>query len=100
LHKLPRTQQTLAKRVKTLRALLNQSASEYYLLKAAAKLRDAQIQVLKAKIGELPIPTLLTPLEEQRLAKLSRQIELLRATTPSEILTDYRWTPSVTSKEA
>jgi hypothetical protein len=32
-------------------------------LRVAAKLRDARVQVLKAKIGELPIATLLTPLE-------------------------------------
>lgn len=90
MHKLLRTQLTLEKRAKTLRTLINESASEYHLLKAAGKLRDAKIQVLKAKIGELPLHILRTEREEQQAVKLASQIDSLTAATPSEILAECR----------
>jgi hypothetical protein len=89
LQKVPRTKQTLAKRLQTLRTLVKQSASEYQLLKAACKLRDAQIQVLRARIGEMPIETLRTPSEDRQIARMLRQIEQLIAVTPRELLMRY-----------
>jgi hypothetical protein len=89
VHKLPRTQLTLKKRDATLRTLLSQAASEYKLKKAALRVRDARIQVLRAKIGEMP-SVLLTALQKRRIAKLSGQIELLQAATAMEILAQFR----------
>ena len=89
MHKLPRTMLTLKKRADTLRTLLRQAASEYQLNKAAGKVRDARIRVLRAKIGEMP-SVLLTAQQKRRIAKLSDQIGSLVATTPKEILTEFR----------
>jgi hypothetical protein len=89
MHKLPRTILTLKKRADTLGALIRQSASEYRLHKAAAKVRDARIQVLRAKIGEMP-SVLLTTQQKRRIAKLSSQINLHRKATPTEILTEFQ----------
>jgi hypothetical protein len=89
MHKLPRTTLTLKKRADTLRTLLRQAASQYQLNKAAGKVRDARIQVLRAKIGEMP-SVVLTAQQKRRSAKLSDQIESLRATTPMEILSEFR----------
>ncbi|MBI5758906.1 MAG: hypothetical protein HZA46_10355 [Planctomycetales bacterium] len=89
MHKLARTELTLKKRADTLSTLLRQTASEYQLYKAAGKVRDARIRVLGAKIGEMP-SVLLTAQQKKRIAKLSNQIDLLRATTPMEILTEFR----------
>jgi hypothetical protein len=80
---------TLKKRTDTLRTLLRQTAIEYKLRKAAGKVREARIQVLRAKIGEMP-SVLLTAQQKRRIAKLSGQIESLRTTTPMEILTEFR----------
>ena len=89
MRKLPRTMLTLKKRDDTLRTLLRQAASEYQLNKAAGKVRDARIRVLRAKIGEMP-SVLLTAQQKRRIAKLSDQIESLCATTPMEILSEFR----------
>ncbi len=89
MRKLPRTKVTLKKRADTLRTLLRQGASEYQLNKAAIKVRDARIRVLRAKIGEMP-SVLLTAQQRGRIAKLSNQIESLRKTTSLEIVTEYR----------
>jgi hypothetical protein len=89
MQKLPRTMLTLKKRADTLRTLLGKAASEYQLAKAAGKVRDARIQVLKAKIGTIP-SVLLTEQQKRGIAKLSDQIELLRAMTPMEILSEFR----------
>ena len=89
MHKLPRTMMTLKKRADTLRTLIRQTTSEYQLNKAAGKVRDARIQVLQAKIGEMP-SVLLTAQQKRRIAKLSGQIESLRAVTSMEILTEFR----------
>ena len=89
MHKLPRTMLTLKKRADSLRTLLRQAASEYHLNKAAGKVRDARIRVLRAKIGEMP-SVLLTTQQEWRIAKLSDQIESLQASTPREILREFR----------
>jgi hypothetical protein len=89
MHKLPRTMLTLKKRTDTLGTLLCQAASEYQLNKAAEKVRDARIRVLRAKIGEMP-SVLLTAQQKRRIAKLSDQIESLLATTPMEILSEFR----------
>jgi predicted nucleic acid-binding Zn-ribbon protein len=89
MRKLSRTVLTLKKRADTLSTLLRQAASEYQLFKAAEKVRDARIRVLRAKIGEMP-SVLLTAQQKRRIAKLSDQIESLRATTPMEILTEFR----------
>jgi hypothetical protein len=85
--------QTLKKRTATLRTLLRQAASEYKLNKAAEKVRDARIQVLRAKIGEMP-SVLLTEQQKRRIAKLSGQIDSLLATPPTEILREFRRMPS------
>src|SRR5688572_8370969 len=89
LHKLPRTKLTLEKREASLRTLLTQSASEYKLLKAAERVRDARIQVLRATIGEIPSFTR-TPQQNKRIAKLGSKVELLLATTPMAILNEFR----------
>jgi hypothetical protein len=92
MHKLPRTMLTLKKRSDTLCTLLCQAASEYQLNKAAERVRDARIRVLRAKIGEMP-SVLLTGQQKRRIAKLSGQIASLLATTPMEILSEFRRTP-------
>jgi hypothetical protein len=89
VHKLPRTKLTLKKRTDTLRTLLRRSASEGKLHAAAGKVRDARIQVLRAKTGEMP-SVLLTAHQKRRIAKLSDQIESLRKTTTIEILTEFQ----------
>ena len=89
LHKLTRTRQTLERRAATLRTLLTHSTSEDKLLKAAERVRDARIQVLRARIGEMP-SVLLTPQQHKQIAKLGDQIELLRATTAMVILAEFR----------
>ena len=89
MHKLTRTRQTLVKRAATLRTLLTHSTSEDKLLKAAERVRDARIQVLRARIGEMP-SVLLTPQQQKQIAKLGDQIELLRATTAMVILAEFR----------
>ena len=80
---------TLEKRTAALRTLLIQGASEYRLLKAAGRVRDARIQVLRARIGEMPSP-IRTPQQNRRIPKLAGQIETLRATTPMAILAEFR----------
>ena len=69
--------------------MLRQTASEYQLQKAAVRVREARIQVLRAQIGEMP-SVLLTAPQKKRIAKLSSQIESLRATTPMEILAEFQ----------
>lgn len=89
MHKLARTKLTLAKKVATLRTLLAQNASETKLLKAATKVRDARVQVLRATIGEMPFP-FRTPRQNKRIAKIEGQIDSLRATEPLVILAEFR----------
>jgi hypothetical protein len=91
LHKLPRTKLTLEKRAAVLRTLLTQSASEYKQLKAAERVRDARIQVLRAMIGEMP-SVILTPQQNRRIAKLGGKIESLLANPPTTILDEFRRT--------
>jgi hypothetical protein len=81
--------QTLEKRAATLRTLLSQNAREHKLLKAAERVRDARIQVLRAKIGEMP-SVIRTPQQISRIAKLGGQIESLVAITPMTILDEFR----------
>ncbi|HTQ39865.1 MAG TPA: hypothetical protein VMJ32_12625 [Pirellulales bacterium] len=80
---------TLKKRADTLRTLLRQTTSEHKLNKAAAKVRDARIQVVRAQIGEMP-SVKLTVQQKRRIAKLDLQIESLQAKTPTEILIEFR----------
>jgi hypothetical protein len=89
MHKLPRTKLTLQKRLATLGTLLGQNAPEQKLLKAALRVREARIQVLRAKIGELPSP-IRTPAQNMTIEKLDAQIETLRQATPIEILAEVR----------
>lgn len=89
MHKLPRTKLTLDKRTATLRTLLVQNASEHKLLRAAARVRDARIHVLRAKLGELP-PMTFAPEQQRRAARLRKQIESLQATTPMDVLAEFR----------
>jgi hypothetical protein len=70
MRKLPRTIITLEKRTNTLGALLRQFANERKLYKATEKVREARIQVLRAKIGEMP-SVRLTKMQRRRIAKLS-----------------------------
>jgi len=93
LHKLQRTILTLEKRTATLRTLLAQRASDYKLLKAAVRVRDARIRVLHATIGNMP-SVIRTSEQNLRVAKLETQIEALRATTPTVILAEFRLTLS------
>lgn len=88
MHKLPRTRLTLKKREATLRTLLAGNASEYQLFKAAGRVRDARIQVLRATIGEMPSP-IRTPEQNRRIAKLLVKIESLNATTPVAMLAKF-----------
>ncbi len=80
---------TKAKREATLRTLVAQSASELRLLKAAARVRNARIQVLRARIGEMP-SVIRTPEQDRRVAILERQVESLRATAPTRILDEFQ----------
>jgi hypothetical protein len=89
LHKLPRTMLTLAKREAVLRTLLTRRASEYQLLKAAEKVRIARIQVLRARIGDMP-SVIRTAQQNKQVAKLEQQVDLLRVTTPMGILAEFR----------
>ena len=91
LHKLPRTLLTLEKRTAALRTLLSQNATEYKLLKAAEKVRQARIQVLRATIGEIEPVVIRTSRPSSRIAKLDAQIELLSAAQPRTILDEFRW---------
>lgn len=98
MHKLPRTILTLKKRTKTLSTLLSRAANEYQLNKAAERVRDARIRVLRAKIGEVP-PVTLTAQQKLLIAELSDKIESLQATTPMEILSEFRRKALKTSQE-
>ena len=89
MKKLPRTMQTVQKRTDTLRNLLRRSAGEQQLMEAARRLRQARINVLRAKIGELS-PALFTSKLDKRIERLSEKVELLRATEPQTILNEFR----------
>lgn len=88
MHKLTRTKLTLEKRAATLRTLLVQGASETRLIEAARRVRDARIQILRSKLGEMP--PVRTPQQDRRAAKLNEQIESLRAAAPTSILVEFR----------
>jgi hypothetical protein len=90
LNKLPRTKLTLKKRAATLRTLLTKNASESKLLMAAGRVREARIQVLRAKIGEMPSVIYGRHSKASGVARLDEQIELLRAITPMAILNEFR----------
>ncbi len=87
--KLTRTKLTLEKRTDTLRTLVRQNAAAHKLEKAAAKVRVARIQVLRAQIGELS-PALFTKRYNRQIAKLNRRLDSLLATTPLEILAEFQ----------
>lgn len=89
MHKRLRTVQIVQKRTETLRALLRRNASEYQLLKAAVKLRDARIHALKALTGEVPL-VIITPEQTRRVAKIQREIESLQATPPSAFIAEIQ----------
>ena len=89
MQKLLRTKLTLEKKAASLRTLLLQNASETKLLKAATKVRDARVQVLRATIGEMPFP-FRTSLQYKRIAKIEGQIDALHATEPAVILAEFR----------
>jgi hypothetical protein len=72
--------------------MLRKNASEYQLIKAAGRVRDAKIQVLRATIGEMP-SVIRTPAQNRRIAKLETQIAVLVAATPTAILAEFRLTP-------
>jgi len=79
----------LDKRTATLRTLLKQGVDESKLLKAADRVRVAQIQVLRATIGAMP--TVLRPIApSKRIVKLLAQIESLRAATPRALLAEFQ----------
>lgn len=89
MHKLPRTKLTLEKKEAALRSMLTKCASNARLLKAAERVRDARIQVLKATIGEMP-SVKLTPPQLRRIARLEGEIQVLCETTPTTILAEFR----------
>jgi hypothetical protein len=70
-----------------LHTLLGKGANETKLLKAAEVVRDARIQVLRARLGELPLAE--TPEQQRRTARLDAQIKSLHATTPAAVLTEF-----------
>jgi hypothetical protein len=80
---------TLAKREATLRTLLIKHASDARLLKAAERVRCARMQVLRARIGEIP-QFENTHEHDNRLTKLEKQIESLQATHPLAIVREFR----------
>jgi predicted nucleic acid-binding Zn-ribbon protein len=80
---------TLKKRTATLRTLLASGASEHKVLRAAEKVREAKIQVLRATIGQVP-SVLRMNAHSRRLAKLNSQIETLRKTTPECLLAEFK----------
>jgi hypothetical protein len=82
---------TLAKREATLRTLLTRNASEPRLLNAAAKVRYARIQVLRARIGQMP-SVVRTREHARRVARLEAQIGSLLVTTPLSIIAEFRKT--------
>jgi hypothetical protein len=90
---------SLEKRAATLRTLLTQGASEYKPLKAAERVRNARIQVLRATIGAIP-SVLRGPQQSRRIAKLAGQIESLRATSPMAILAEFQLSQQKASDEA
>jgi hypothetical protein len=90
LHKVTRTALTLEKRMATLRALLARGANEYRLLKAAAKVRDARIRVLRAKAGTVPSVLRTADQNQRAAARLDAAIEVLRATPPAAILAEFQ----------
>jgi len=73
----------------TLRALLNKRASDAKLLRAATRVRDAGIQVLRATIGEMPTP-IRTPEDDKRVAQLQAKIDSLSSTSATETLAEFR----------
>lgn len=89
MHKRLRTVQTLKKRTDTLRTLIRRNASEYQILKAAVKLREASIRVVNAQIGEMPF-VLSTPEQTRRVAKLVKEIESLPSTSPLDFVANIR----------
>lgn len=89
MHKRLRVVQVLKKRTDTLRTLIRRSASEYQILKAAVKLREARIRVVNAQIGAMP-SVLTTPEQTRRVAKLVKEIESLEATPPSDFVAEIR----------
>ena len=91
MHKLPRSTLTLEKRAATLRTMLTQSATEYQLIKAAGRVREARVQLLSAKIGTMP-SVLPTPAENRRIAKLECQIAALNEIAPDAILAEFQRT--------
>jgi hypothetical protein len=89
MHKRLRTVQILKKRTDTLRTLIRRNASEYQILKAAVKLREARIRVVHAQIGEMP-SVLTTPEQTRRVAKLVKEIESLESTPPLDFVAKLR----------
>jgi len=89
MHKRLRTVQILKKRTDTLRTLIRRNASDYQILKAAVKLREARIRVVNAQIGEMPF-VLTTPEQTRRVAKLKKQIESLESTPPLDFVAEIR----------
>lgn len=89
MHKRLRTVRIVQKRTDTLRTLLRRGATEYQLLKAAVKLREARIRALSAQMGEAP-KVLVTPEHARRVARLQNEIESLHATPPSALIAEIR----------
>lgn len=89
MHKRLRTVQILKKRTDTLRTLIRRNASEYQILKAAVKLREARIRVVHAQIGEMP-SVLTTPEQTRRVAKLVKEIESLQSTPSLDFVAEIR----------
>jgi outer membrane PBP1 activator LpoA protein len=77
------------KREAALRSMLTKCASNVRLLKAAERVRDARVQVLRAKIGEMP-SVKLTPSQHRRIARLEGEIQVLNETAPQTILAEFR----------
>lgn len=89
MHKRLRTVLILKKRTDTLRTLIRRNASEYQILKAAVRLREARIRVVNAQIGEMP-SVLTTPKQTRRVANLVKEIEALESTPPLDFVAKIR----------
>jgi hypothetical protein len=73
-----------------LRRLIANGRDEAKLLKAAEIVRDARIRVLQAKKAQISPED--TPERAVRIARIDKELETARATTPNSILAEFRST--------
>jgi hypothetical protein len=86
--KLPRTIETLRKRSATLQGLLARGADEAKLLKAAERVRNARIQVVRAQMGLVPVAD--SPKRDRQLKNLRATIDATVAMSAAAILAEFK----------